>query len=83
MPNIILNKEIFAQEPIITHEVYYEKIVDDSTLKTVSTEIRLGKLPNGGYIWRILVLWEGEEYDAIGQWTDAQAEARIKEILES
>lgn len=30
---------------------------------------------------RSVVLWEGDEYDSIGDWTQAQAEARILEIL--
>jgi len=28
-----------------------------------------------------LLLWQGEEYDAIGQWTDADVAHRIVEIL--
>ena len=28
-----------------------------------------------------LVLWEGDEYDSVGDWTQAQAEARILELL--
>jgi hypothetical protein len=27
-----------------------------------------------------IVLWEGDAYDAIGQWTDADVATRIKEI---
>ena len=27
-----------------------------------------------------VVLWENESYDAIGQWTDSDVTARIKEI---
>lgn len=30
---------------------------------------------------RPLPLWRGEEYDAIGDWTQEQAEARILELL--
>lgn len=30
---------------------------------------------------RSVVLWEGDEYDAVGDWTQAQAESRILEIL--
>lgn len=30
-----------------------------------------------------IVLWEGDAYDEIGQWTDAQAAARLKEVLEA
>ena len=31
---------------------------------------------------RDVVLWEGDAYDAAGDWTQAQAEARILELLE-
>lgn len=37
--------------------------------------VALGRLGGG------LVLWSGDEYDAIGDWTQAQAEARIVELL--
>ena len=30
---------------------------------------------------RSVVLWEGDEYDLIGDWTQDQAESRILEIL--
>ena len=28
-----------------------------------------------------LILWEGEDYKAVGDWTQAQAEARVMQIL--
>lgn len=30
---------------------------------------------------RPIVLWRGDEYSAIGDWTQAQAEAKIRELL--
>ena len=29
----------------------------------------------------VIVLWTGNDYDAIGQWTDTDVELRIKEII--
>lgn len=29
----------------------------------------------------LLVLWEGEAYEKIGQWTDSDVLARVKELL--
>ena len=53
-------------------EVTVEEIIDNSNRKTVTAFIlELGQL----------ILWEGPEYDAIGQWTDADAIARINELL--
>lgn len=30
---------------------------------------------------RDVILWEGDDYDAIGDWTQGQAEAKILELL--
>jgi len=32
---------------------------------------------------RQIVLWQGAAYDAAGQWTDADTDARVKEVLGS
>lgn len=48
-------------------------LVDDSTRKTAIAFIR--PLP------KPLVLWEHEAYDAAGDYTQAQVEARIAELL--
>ena len=48
-----------------------KQIIDDSDAKTVTavTE-QLGNV----------VLWSGDAYDAIGQWTDADVKKRLNEI---
>lgn len=79
MAQINLDKTIYAQQPIETNVVYYETIIDNSSLKVVTTEVTLNQYPQ---ICISLILWEGADYDRIGQWTDEQAEARIKELLE-
>lgn len=80
---IILSKTIDARSSILTDKVSYTTITDSQDYKTVVTEVLMAYDELGNPIKRILVLWEGEAYDAIGQWTDEQAEARIKELLES
>ena len=46
-------------------------ITDSPNNKTVTaTTMELGRI----------TLWEGTAYDAIGQWTDTDVEARINEI---
>jgi hypothetical protein len=50
-------------------------IVDDEAKKTVCMTSK-GMLKQ-------LVLWSEAGYDAIGQWTTAQAEARIQEAAKS
>lgn len=45
--------------------------IDNPTEKTVIAVTDTG---------REIVLWKGSEYDAIGQWTDADVVKRIKEL---
>lgn len=82
MATINLSKEIYAQDPVMTSEVTYDSVVDNSSVKMVVTEITMKVNPDGTKIIKPLVLWEGEDYNKIGQWTDIEVEARIKELLE-
>jgi hypothetical protein len=53
-------------------EVTIQRVVDNPSMKKVTAEtLELG----------ILVLWENEAYDAIGQWTDADVLARVNELI--
>lgn len=53
-------------------EVTIEEMVDNPSRKEVKAFTKeLG----------VLVLWSGEAYDLIGQWTDADVIARINELL--
>jgi hypothetical protein len=53
-------------------EITIEEVVDNPSRKEVKAFTReLG----------ILILWSQEEYDAIGQWTDTDVEARVSELL--
>ena len=55
-----------------TDKVVIESIIDYcSEKKVIANTI--------GYTG-VIVLWEGDAYDAIGQWTDADVDARIREI---
>ena len=47
-------------------------ILDNSKAKKVVANLK-------GYPGKV-TLWEGEAYDAIGQWTDADVANRLKEI---
>ena len=52
-------------------EITIEEIVDNSSRKEVKAYTQeLG----------IIVLWDGEAYDKIGQWTDADVVTRVKEL---
>jgi hypothetical protein len=52
-------------------ELTIDEIVDNNSRKEVKAYTKeLG----------ILVLWTGDAYDAIGEWTDADVVARVKEL---
>jgi DNA-binding beta-propeller fold protein YncE len=78
-----LSKTIEARTAILTDKVSYTYIIDSQEYKNVVTDITLATDERGYPITKQLVLWEGEAYDAIGQWTDEQAEQRIIELLTS
>lgn len=64
-------------------------LTDDSFGKNVSCRLLLTKtMPNGKsrpipLPIKPLVLWSGEEYDNIGDYTQSQAEDRVLELLGS
>jgi len=64
-------------------------LTDDSFGKNVSCRLLLTKtMPNGKsrpipLPLKPLTLWSGEEYDNIGDYTQAQAEDRVLELLGS
>ena len=64
-------REIPKQQVKVS-KIEITSITDSSVDKKVTAYVK--GLP------RTIVLWEGEAYDAIGQWTDADVTARIKEI---
>jgi hypothetical protein len=47
--------------------------IDDSARKLVLARLHPALRP--------LMLWRGDAYDAVGDWTQAQAEAKILELL--
>jgi hypothetical protein len=52
-------------------EITIEEVVDSNSRKEVKAyTLELG----------ILVLWTGDAYDAIGEWTDADVVTRVKEL---
>jgi hypothetical protein len=66
-------KEIVAvpQTTKTLSSITIQRMIDFPQRKTVYIEtLEIGRV----------VLWEGDAYDAIGQWTDTDVENRIKEI---
>ena len=52
----------------------------DNAENEVSSVVNLN-FQGGGSTVKKLILWKDAEYDSIGDWTQAQAEARIIEVL--
>jgi hypothetical protein len=50
-------------------------ITDSKVARTVRASVRYGQLSG------VLTLWTGDAYDNVGDWTQAQAEARINECV--
>jgi len=70
LPKEVVLKEIPATQ-IKATQIKIARIVDESAnKKVIAFTDKLGKI----------VLWEGAAYDAIGQWTDLDVQARILEL---
>ncbi len=72
---MILNKEIIFQNEIKTNEFNLVRVVDE----TINRQVYCILNYNG--IDKYVLLWEGTEYDAIGQWTDVDVINRLNEIF--
>ena len=79
---IILDKPYIYQQQLETSIVEIESYVDNPVYKWVIANLQYANIGGNEYSGQ-LTLWSGAEYDAIGQWTDAEARVRIKQLLES
>jgi hypothetical protein len=62
---------IVAERKKTIDKVTIVEIIDNPTLKTVVAITKeVGRI----------VLWQDAEYDTIGQWTDADVEAKLKKL---
>lgn len=68
------NGEVRVQKPITLTELDVT-VIDNAVRKSCVAHIRPCPYP--------LVLWEKEAYDAAGDYTQAQVEARVLEVLGS
>ena len=73
--SLTTSKDIITVQEVKTKvsEITVLEMVDSPERKTVTLRTReLGSI----------VLWKGEDYDAIGQWTDADVEDKIRDLYE-
>lgn len=68
----VILKEIPAQQ-IKATSIQITSMVDNPAEKTITIKTNS--------ILGTVVLWEGEAYDAIGQWTDENVKTRLIEII--
>ena len=72
---INLGKQVVIKEiPAMTFKA--NKIEIDSITDSASDKTVVATLTNGTKV----TLWQGSDYDAIGQWTDTDVENKIKDI---
>jgi hypothetical protein len=78
-----MNKEIIQQEKISYIAIGYELIgVSYSNIDRIcKAKINLIAEDEQKYDHPELTLWEGDEYDAAGQWTDNDVINRIEYLL--
>jgi len=71
----------FIIRPILEESVSSVDIIELRDSPNVKKVIAVIKFGQNNYT-KNLTLWEGVDYDNIGQWTDTDAQARVKEICE-
>jgi hypothetical protein len=81
---IITPTNVTVIQAVETTKFQLDFINDSPKDKTVVAQVypldEITEQPIQGQV-RFLTLWSGDEYDAIGNWTQQQAETRIVEIL--
>ena len=83
---IITPTNVTVIQAVITNKFQLDLINDSPKDKTVVAQVypldEITEQPIQGQV-RFLTLWSGDEYDAIGNWTQQQANDKIIEILVS
>lgn len=64
------------EEIVTTDKISVDTIIDDGKSAVASISF----FNSMGYT-KTLILWNGEEYINIGQWTDSDVDDRIKQLL--
>ena len=79
-PTIQLSTEVTIQPPVYTDTIKVLEILENPVEKTVRVKV----LKSETYYFHEWVLWwEGETYDAIGQWTDTDLIQAITNYYET
>ena len=78
-----MNKKIILQPEVSVNATNYEIITYNESVvdKCIKVKINLLTEDEQRFDYPEFILWEGDAYDAAGQWTDADANIKIEEIL--
>lgn len=76
-------KKIIIQPEIAINIIGFEVVstTDNPVSKTVVSNINLIAVDSQRYDRSGIIVWQGNAYDSIGQWTDSDLRAKISEIL--
>lgn len=67
---------VVTQQTVNSNIIKRGAVIDDESKKLVVALYSVGNSPVSR-----LILWQGDAYDAIGNWTYEQVDNRIKELL--
>lgn len=78
-----MNKKIIlqAEQSFIATGWTSPTTTDNPDSKIVTAKVNLLAADGQKYDYPEIILWSGDAYDAIGQWTDADVQSRIAEIF--
>lgn len=74
-PTIELTSQVTIQPPVYTDTLRIKQVLEIPGEKTVRAEVVKNELP---YFAEWITVWEGEAFDAIGQWTDSDLEQAVR-----
>lgn len=75
---IQLPHSIIIQGPIIENSFKILEVTDNFNNKIVNARIQIGSTNS---ITNNFIVWQGDDYDQIGDWTTSQINNKISEII--
>jgi len=75
---IQLPHSIIIQGPIIENSFKILEVIDNFNDKTVNARIEIGST---NPIRNNFIVWQGDDYDQIGDWTTSQINNKVSEII--
>lgn len=81
MTQIPLEHPIVIQPEMTTDSVSVINYIDNPNELFVVANLLMAQPTSGPQITESLILWEGQAYIDIGNWTTEEAEARIQQLL--